>query len=202
MLLPFWRDLELPAHRKAQAAHMIETYIRMFEPISRIEPRRAVWCFLYRQENCDPLFRKFMAVCRESDLGWWQLPYTRGRLADNPLHPLEGLDILRDAVWRVSCHISRCPSPSPPPPPYNLFDITLPTENFALVYQATPMLPPFYPPCIEDREVTTRGTKRKRVIRADHDASRTGRKRSRKGYLTDLVSTRGSQCPRITEFDL
>lgn len=168
---------------------VIDDLIRTFEPISRIDIRRAVWTFLVRPDNCDSLFGQFVAFT-ENSMFHGQYNSEWGFLNSDDLY------LLGDSMWQVSCYVSRNLSP---PPPYSLFDITSPAENFALTYQAMPMLRPQSPPRFENRRMTGLGTKRKNVISGSPETSRRQSKHARKRRTIKAPLIDDSLHPRISE---
>jgi hypothetical protein len=169
------------------AGHVLNDIVRLFEPITRTEVRRAVWTWCYHRESVDPLFTRFSifldAISQELDYRSFGVDYFN-------------LRILGAGLWRVS-QVPR--SPSPPPPPYNLFDLTSHAENFALTYHPLPMLPPPAFPSIQDNTNPTFSTKRKRMTGVASDDSEMQRKRARQQRAPKNPVRRYDLQPRITE---
>ena len=182
-LLYKFRHVELKKYI-VPVGHILKDIVRTFEPITRTDIRRAVWTWCYRRDSVDPLFASFTifvdAISQEFDNGSVSFK----------------LKILGDVLWRTA-QIPR--SPSPPPPPYSLFDLTSPTDNFALVYHPMPMLPPPAFSSIEDSTDSASSRKRKRTKGAASDDSERLRKRARQQRALKNPAMRYDLRPRITE---
>ena len=149
-----------------------------------------MWTWPFRHDSVDPLIARFTmfmdGISQELGYGLWGL--------DLDCHDVR---VLGDIVWRVSHQVAR--SPSPPPPPYSLFDLTSPTDNFALNYHPMPMLPPPTLLSIEDSTKSAYSNKRKRTTGSASDDNERQRKRARQQWLLENPVMRYDLRPRITE---
>jgi hypothetical protein len=100
---------------------------------------------------------------------------------------------LGDAIWSTPSQIPLSPSP-----PYSLYDLTSRAENFALTYNAMPILLPEDAFEFASCGICAFGTKRKRIC-GGADGSGRRRKRIRKRRAVEHGATDNGLYAHITE---
>ena len=120
---------KMDARVRAKAFQLMEDCVRVFAGIRDFDVERAAWCYLTRRYESELLFDRFVRFMAESLDAYskhypkWAAGFFSSDIA------VEGLDVLGNTLWRVSCYVPQSLMPSAPPRPYTLYasNIELPS---------------------------------------------------------------------------